>query len=129
MIAPHPQRCETCMRRIGLIDGSDDCPIGVPYHTDVAEAYMIDEIGCASHSSQQSGRYRPVCYPDCENEKHIRKEERDKVLEEVIDRLTFCNGAGVDEKGQPLILLREALVTVDIFKRELRQQGKDGEQG
>ena len=29
----------------------------------------------------QSERYRPVCYPDCENEKHIRKDERDKMLE------------------------------------------------
>ena len=32
----------------------------------------------------QSERYRPVCYPDCENENHIRKDERDKALDELL---------------------------------------------
>lgn len=55
------------------------------------------------------------------------KQVQEKVLNEAIDRLTFCNGAGVDEKGQPLILLREALITLDIFRHELQQRERGDE--
>jgi hypothetical protein len=32
---------------------------------------------------QYNKQYRPVCYPNCENETNIRKNERDKVLDEI----------------------------------------------
>ena len=47
--------------------------------------------GIRSHP-YQSERYRPVCYPDCENEKHIRKDERDKVLTE--KRIDYLRSLG-----------------------------------
>jgi hypothetical protein len=49
-------RCETCKRRIGLIDSSNDCPGGIPSHLDVPWVWLIEQIGCTSHSDFQSER-------------------------------------------------------------------------
>jgi hypothetical protein len=48
-------RCETCTRRIGC-GGTDDCPGGIPSHLDVAWMWLIEQIGCASHSDFQIER-------------------------------------------------------------------------
>ena len=43
----------------------------------------------------QSERYRPVCYPDCENEKRIRKDAQETVIDRVILEMVYS------EKGFP----------------------------
>lgn len=71
------------------------------------------------HSSQQSGRYRPVCYPDCENEKRIRKDERDKVLDEVLIKLSKLQ---TKEKWMDEYVWWKV---IEVAIKELRQ-GKEG---
>ena len=66
---------------MNCINETTKCSLGITLLP--TEINLIKQIGCASHSSYQSERYRPVCYPDCENEKHIRKDEREKVLDEL----------------------------------------------
>ena len=44
--------CKTCNRRIGD-DGSNDCPICIPKHLDEPRVWLIEQIGCASHSECQ----------------------------------------------------------------------------
>lgn len=56
----HSQRCETCNRPIGKPDGSDDCPISIPSHLDVAIVYCFEKVGCASW---QGERTMPGCGP------------------------------------------------------------------
>ena len=68
-------RCETCKDILCKCNPKQD---GIQFSPNWI---FTRKYGCASHSDFQSERYRPVCYPDCENEKHIRKEERDKVLD------------------------------------------------
>ena len=48
-------RCETCNRRVGA-GGINDCPIGIPHHLDAPRVWLIEKIGCASHSDFQSER-------------------------------------------------------------------------
>jgi hypothetical protein len=50
-------RCETCQRRTGLIDGPEDCPIRIPSHLDEPRVWLIEQIGCASHSDFQSEQF------------------------------------------------------------------------
>jgi hypothetical protein len=47
---PNKYGCETCNRSIGKSGGTSDCPLSIPAHLDVGEVYIIEKIGCASHS-------------------------------------------------------------------------------
>jgi hypothetical protein len=51
----HPKRCETCNRSLGKPAGTNDCPLGIPSHLDVPEVYIIEVVGCASHSPVENG--------------------------------------------------------------------------
>jgi len=63
------------------------------YHED-EEAFIKIERNVRSHP-YQSERYRPVCYPDCENEKRIRKDAQETVIDRVILEMVYS------EKGFP----------------------------
>lgn len=41
--------CGNCTRPIGKPGGTDDCPLSIPAHLDVAVVNCIEIIGCASH--------------------------------------------------------------------------------
>ena len=45
----NPCNCSTCTRPIGLLEGSNDCPLGVPSHLDIEVVYYIEQCGCLSH--------------------------------------------------------------------------------
>jgi hypothetical protein len=75
-------RCETCKRRIGPIDSSNDCPGGIRSHLDVPWLWLIEQIGCASHSDFQSERdtiSKELALELCID---ARKDVRDKVLDD-----------------------------------------------
>jgi len=77
-------RCETCTNK-------DDCD---EYESQAVRDVSI-RCGLTCHSDFQSERYRPVCYPDCENEKRIRKDAQETVIDRVILEMVYS------EKGFP----------------------------
>ena len=68
-MTPPPQPTQQC-------DIENQCQHFCVYKQIVCPVYI------RSHPyNPQAERYRPVCYPDCENEKRIRRDEQEKVLE------------------------------------------------
>jgi len=53
------------------------------------------QCGVMRSRPYRSERYRPVCYPDCENEKRIRKDAQETVIDRVILEMVYS------EKGFP----------------------------